>query len=361
MAQSFDIRFDRTAGLASFFAAAENSFQWKGVGRLSIDAQGISIAARRGLTSLFLRPSSHRIAAADLKEVYREGTSLRMEFQAENQSRAVLPFWVSDRESAEEIVRLMPTTRTVELEQDPSSPQSGRHRWDHAAVLMAGLMVAAALAAGWYFTNRSGHPDAGPIASTVMPAPQTRAPVAGSAVAEPESPAEPAKPAAITIEPQIVSIPVELPDLPQAPLPATVADADRLDLAIKPGTAAYLASQRYVAAFEQQARVIDAEYRASRQLMNGAAISPEDFAARLDELEMRWWNITFQLLDDNELSGPEMLDLRAAMLGIARHWRNFLSGYSTGLSKRDHVMIAHSFDSLTRAEEMRARVRTLLR
>jgi hypothetical protein len=226
---------------------------------------------------------------------------------------------------------------------------------------MAGLMVAAALAAGWYFTNRSGHPRGGPIASAAIPAPQTRAPGAGSASSEAEPAAEPTKSAPITIEPHIVPIPVELPDLPQAPLPATVADADRLDLAIKPGTAAYLASQRYVAAFEQQARGIDAEYRASRQLMNGAAISPEDFAARLDELEMRWWNITFRLLDDNELSAPEMLDLRAAMLGIARHWRNFLSGYSTGLSKRDHVMIAHSFDSLTRAEEMRARVRTLLR
>jgi hypothetical protein len=75
---------------------------------------------------------------------------------------------------------------------------------------------------------------------------------------------------------------------------------------------------------------------------------------------MLWWNFTFNALDNTALSAPDLLDLRAAMLGVARHWRNFLNGYAEGLRNGDHVRIAQSFNSLTRAEEMRARLRVAM-
>src|SRR5262245_43430383 len=75
MAHTFDIRFAH------------------GVGLLSIDAQGLSVAPR-GLLAWLSRRPSRRIPAASLKEVYREGDSLRVEFATADNPREVLPFRV---------------------------------------------------------------------------------------------------------------------------------------------------------------------------------------------------------------------------------------------------------------------------
>ena len=42
-------------GLAALFESPANRFRWKGAGRLSIDAQGVSVAVRRGLLTFFSR------------------------------------------------------------------------------------------------------------------------------------------------------------------------------------------------------------------------------------------------------------------------------------------------------------------
>src|SRR5262245_47404853 len=70
MAHTFDIRFD----------AAGNSFGWKGAGSLRIDARGLDFARRRGIASLLARRKSERIPAERIREVYREGEGLRVEF-----------------------------------------------------------------------------------------------------------------------------------------------------------------------------------------------------------------------------------------------------------------------------------------
>ena len=116
MAHTFDIRFARSSGLAAFLQSPTNTFGWKGAGRLSIDPEGISITVRRGVHSLFAQTC--RVPAAELKGVLREGEALRVEFATANNPRAVVPFWVRDQQTAEEIVRLLPTTHTVELNHD---------------------------------------------------------------------------------------------------------------------------------------------------------------------------------------------------------------------------------------------------
>jgi len=117
LTHTFDIRFARTAGFAAWLEAPANRFRWKGAGRLSISSDGITIAASRGLASLFRLVPSRKIPAGDLKEVYREGAALRLEFATAESARGVVPLWVKDRETAANIVHLLPTTRTVELEE----------------------------------------------------------------------------------------------------------------------------------------------------------------------------------------------------------------------------------------------------
>jgi len=52
-----------------------------------------------------------------------------------------------------------------------------------------------------------------------------------------------------------------------------------------------------------------------------------------------------------------LLDIRSTLLAAARHWRAFLANHADGLRRGDHVMIAKSFDDLSRAEELMSRAR----
>jgi hypothetical protein len=113
MAQTFDIRFD----------AAGNSFGWKGGGLLRIDGQGLSFALKRGIASLLARRKSQRIPADKIREVYREGEVLRVEFATDEIPRATLPFRVRDRDTAAHIMQLLPTSRTVEVDDGPVDPR----------------------------------------------------------------------------------------------------------------------------------------------------------------------------------------------------------------------------------------------
>ena len=147
MAHTFDIRFARSSGLAAFLQAPTNTFRWKGAGRLSIDPEGISIAVRRGVPALF--PHTRRVPAADLKGVLREGEALRVEFSTDNNSRAVVLFWVRDQETAEEIVRLLPTTRTVELNHDAAGVAQARVGIDWRALSLLAVALVAVVGSAW--------------------------------------------------------------------------------------------------------------------------------------------------------------------------------------------------------------------
>ena len=115
MAQTFDIRFARTPGLAALLEVPENRFRWKGGGLLRIDSRGISIGLKRGLLALLGGKRTQRIPSEDLRAVYREGEAVRVEYQS-GSANVVLPFWADNRDAAAQIVRMLPTSQTVEIE-----------------------------------------------------------------------------------------------------------------------------------------------------------------------------------------------------------------------------------------------------
>jgi hypothetical protein len=149
MAQTFDIRFARSAGLAALLEVPGNRFRWKGGGLLRIDADSIRFSVKRGLLTLFARNQSRRIPAEALKEVYREGEKLRVEFQTNEAAREVLPFWVGNRDIAAKIVRLMPTSHTVEIEHSTEAPDRGRPRFDGRAAGWMGAALGTVIASAW--------------------------------------------------------------------------------------------------------------------------------------------------------------------------------------------------------------------
>jgi len=344
MAQTFDIRFARSVGLTALLEVPLNRFRWKGGGHLRIDAKGISIGVKRGILALFRARHTQRISNENLRAVYREGEALRVEYDTAESKRIVLPFWAGDSGTAAQIVRLLPTNQTVEIEHSTEAPGARKPRADRRVLLTIGVTLAAGIAALWTTSLRTTPPVEGADAQQVeKPLPP---PVAGTA--PPSSAAAMAPPGA--------AMPVEAFDsIPE------VTSSEVAVIPISRGTLSHDIAVRELAAFERDAASLESDYRlAHKQLMTGE-MSPDDFAERLEEFEMRWWKVTFRIYDSKQLEDPALLELRRVMLGAARRWRNFLSEYAEGLRSRDQVMIAGPLAEVARAQEMRARARRFVR
>lgn len=89
-------------------------------GSVRLEEQAVRINARR-LTLLGLRRTSRLIEGAAIREVYREGTAIQIDLQAAGRG-STCRFYAADAQQAAEIVRLLPTNRTIELD----SPLPGR-------------------------------------------------------------------------------------------------------------------------------------------------------------------------------------------------------------------------------------------
>jgi hypothetical protein len=339
MAHTFDIRFVRTGGLAGLIEAPANSFRWKGAGRLSIDPQGISIAVKRGLLSLF--PGSRRVAAADLTEVLREGDALRVEFTTGSAARAVIPFWVRDTSTAQEIVRLLPTTRTVELEHDAAGV-SGAFRIDWRALGLLAFAVAAIGGALWISQTREDVPESTPVKVSNAPPPRSN-------VQTYEKSIDDVNAQALIQGPKVVVAP---PD----PLPGTSAGAgpesDSRNPAVQSESDPYASASdfaiRLPATNRQEAAIPYANMSTDRyviyvQPIDGVVpIVPEmpiypyaveeigRFRSEISNLmgsastEEAWWQISVRIYNYHALDHPDLWALRDMELAISRAWRHYL-------------------------------------
>ena len=307
-----------------------------------------------------------------------------VEFQSGKSARVVLPFWVDDRETAEKIVRLLPTSQTVEIEHSTDVTHSGKPRADWRMLLTFGVMLVALMAGSWALYDRTQLPVAtvqvpvsDPVAADAPFGSVSMPDATASLVESPASPTVETVPAGTVASPadadaassdSSAAIPdflappsVELRAPGPLPLPRDYIRSEDFVIRITPDTAAYYVAKTQLAAFEQQANQLEARWDALRDQFSASAITPEEFAAKLDDLEMHWWDVTFRLFDNEALADTALLDLRATMLSVSRYWRSFLGGYATGLRERDHVKMGHSFDDLTRAQERRLRARLFLR
>jgi hypothetical protein len=295
MASTFDIRFARSMGLAALFESPANRFRWKGAGRLSIDDQGVSVAVRRGLP--FLRRQYRRIAAGELTDVYREGEALRLEFES-NSKREVLPIWATGSDTAAQIVKLLPTSRTVELD-DPPAPASA-YRFDRRVIAWL-LGCAAGVALVSWALYRALAP---PAMTTHQEASERNIEASSRLDSPPPASAPPAaaSPAAAQVEP-----------------PAQVRPITR-------GSASYPAARRHVAIFEAELAERRAEYQGWLE-----SPAPVDLVA----LERHWQQMVERINSDMNYQGPELWMLRDVQLGICRNWQNFLLMYAAGLRAHD--------------------------
>jgi len=144
MAHTFDIRFARSGVWWRCSKRRPTAFAgWQRP--VEHRRQGISVAVKRGMLSLLARNRTRRIPAANLKDVFREGDALRVEFATVESPRVSLRFWARDRDTAAQIVQLLPTSRTVEIEE--ISPAS-RFRVNRRAISLLGAALVVLMLGG---------------------------------------------------------------------------------------------------------------------------------------------------------------------------------------------------------------------
>lgn len=363
MAQTFDIRFARSAGLAGLFEAPANTFRWKGAGRLSIDASGISIAMQRGLLTFFARTQSRRIATNNVTHVYREGNALRLEFSTRESTRAVLPFWVSDRDAAARIVTLLPTQRSVEVEDSDGPTRKYRIDRKLVAVLVVGAVMlgAVALTLSRYLAEDLAAPhaeEAQPFAppefqdSTAVPEASVALTEVGPPTPESRTPAthavseyrgtrhlDPAQTPAPSKEARTESV-------------ATNAEAQDGAAEYSSARAEHTAAAATVAvAHGKTARDIAIEqlslFRAESNILYGEYLYAIDSLAyeRLEAIEARWLLVTSRIVNTREFASGEFYALREMELAISRSWRDYLRIHAASLrrgnSRMDELSAAH--------------------
>jgi hypothetical protein len=413
MAHTFDIRFARSGGITALFHAAGNSFGWKGDGRISIDAQGVNVVLKRGLASLLARRRAHRISAENIKEVYREGEALRVDFSTGDQARASLPFWVRDPDTAARIVQLLPTTRTVEMEQSPGElRERAMPRRAPQMIWTAALM--AVIAGGALFLRYLRPEPAAPVelspasdATATIEAPvadagNTAAPAVplDSAEGPPVSTSSAATGSTPTAEPTRYTAPEEArklamlaedpidwtsppPSSRRATAEAMAREARMARLGfegepdvdgfvpmelpeihvpdvvipIRQTTLAYSTAREMLAAFDAGAGKLIERYRDERQDFDERRLDARTFANHLDALEIRWRSLSDGMLGDRKYDDPAIGAMRGTLLIVAVQQRVFLGGYAAGLRTGDPDRIERAFRELALADDAMARAR----
>jgi hypothetical protein len=347
VAQTFDIRFAKTAGLAGFFEAPGNRFGWKGSGKLSIDAQGISVAVKRSLTNLFARRRSHRVAAGEITQVYREGDALRLEFGSESQ-RHILPIWATGRSDAEQIVKLLPTSSTVELEHAPDVKRVYKFDWRLFICLavMTVIFVIAGTALQWNLSRHykfvpapwiPGSPgnaaDGGASARHPSVAPEEKSPAlqqpavnagAGTSGLTGQDKTS-ARPIYGDADPMADAMPFPPnPELVDTPATDSGAAAATVVAASRPATEPVTRKAQGDEISYREYRLYMAELNSLRAdyLYARDRLGRDRFAA----VEAGWWKVTERVVQNKDFDDIAYIGQRELELAISRAWRAYLSG-----------------------------------
>ncbi|MBS0418852.1 MAG: hypothetical protein JSR66_14145 [Proteobacteria bacterium] len=263
------------------------------------------------------------VAAAEIGEVFREGDSVRVDLRGDNKPGEFFQFWTGNPAIAGTIVRLLPTTRTIEYEgftAEPAPvprPPLSLHRRRHArrrlvtAALIVGLVAVAALLVTDIAIRRAG---------TSVPA---AGPAAGSATVNVTLPAPH----------PIVAPPTTAPH-------ATLAEIERVAAELR--------------TFDDRMDGLRAQYRTASDALQSGQLAPYAFVHGIDGWLVPQWR-TLYSEESSRLSydGSLTAAVHRKLMDAANEWEQGLHEYADGLLNHNYNAVIAAFDQMSNGNESR--------
>src|SRR3569833_2862791 len=97
-----------------------NTFRWTGPGTIHVLERGLLVLTRRRSPLGFRTADERFVPASDICEVFRDGDAVRVDLRGDSKHADFFQFWTGNPAIAGTIVRLLPTTRTIEYEVAPT-------------------------------------------------------------------------------------------------------------------------------------------------------------------------------------------------------------------------------------------------
>jgi len=286
-----------------------NSFRWTGPGSIHILERGMLVMTRRRSPLGFRTADERFVSAAQICEVCREGDSVRVDLR----DGEFFQFWTGNPAAAGTIVRLLPTTRTIEYEgaagepTPPSRPLLSLQRRRRARRRLLSVAILAGLVA------------VGVLLVTDIALRRAPAPVATPAVVATSPPVS----TAVSAQPQ----------------------------ARRDEVTSVLAEIRH---FDERMDGLRAQYRTASLALQWGQMSRDDFTAGINKWFVPQWRALYRELaakphDDDSLTSLVRKRLIAATLG----WERGLQDYADGLRTNEYDAVVAAFGRMSDGNESR--------
>jgi hypothetical protein len=327
-APEFRVTFSRPAQLAGRPDSPPNTFRWAGLGTLHILERGLLVIAKRRFPLGFHIADERFVPASEICDVYREGPSVRVELRAAPRSGAFFQFWTDDAAAAATIVRLLPTTRTIEYEGPSGRPvpvQKTHSLYRPGVATRAIKPIAVVVAVGlmgiasWMIANRVPH------------RPRT------DAVAEAQKLAIP------TVNPSDTSVARQSRELQRT-------------------TAAELAAATaYLARFDDRMDGLRSEHMMAFTALQSGNLSQQAFINGLHQWLIPQWRALYgELISKPPPGGSLDSRVRRHLIDAALGWDEALAEYGTGLQERNLGAVLKAFDRMSAAHAQQREARRLI-
>ena len=320
-APEFQVLFSRPSGVSTRSDSRSNSFRWIGTGTIHILERGLVVSTKRRSPLGFRTADERFVPASEICEVYREGDSVRVDLRGDAQRGVFFQFWTANAATAGTIVRLLPTTRTIEYEgasaehvavpkaAEPSHRQIGSPRIVVSIALIVALVGIASLLA----TDRVLRRESAATGQTTS--------VTGAT--------------SVTGPDKTTTVPT--PVTPGHTTPADVASA--------------LADMHR---FDDRIDGLRTQYRMAFAALQSGDLSQQEFVDGIQKWLIPQWRALYRELALNAPANGSLTSLvRKRLIGAAIDWDRGLQDYATGLQDGNYESVMGAFDRMSEGNEAR--------
>lgn len=323
-APQFAVQFSRPRAVSGRPDSRSNTFRWIGPGTIHVLERGLLVLTRRR-SPLGIRTTDERfVPASDIFEVFRDGDAVRVDLRGESGTAEFFQFWTGNPATAGTIVRLLPTTRTIEYEIAPADAvatprapltlqrrrRAQRRFWQ--AALTLGLLAVTALL----------------ITDIAMRK-------------------------ADRLVPQTVTVPIPVPQTHPAATPTRpVPHATPAELA------SALAELRR---FDDRMEGLRTQYRSASDALQSGHLSQIDFSNGIERWLIPQWRAMYEELDASQhVDGSLIALIRFQLMNAATDWKQALHDYTAGLEGQSYGAVMAAFDRMSNGNEARREAWRLL-